>query len=66
MNVLERILTKATSARFVFVIAVAVVYVWLSIKGTLPMDEVIEIMLLVLWGYFNRSDRTRARRKSDD
>ena len=61
----ERLFDKITSARYIFVVVVAFVFAWLSISGKLPVGKVTEIILLVFYAYFSRSDRSRSNRKGD-
>lgn len=50
-------MSKLFSARWIFTLIVAFVFAALSLKGTLPMDKISEIILLVFYAYFSRSDR---------
>ena len=53
----DKIIEKILSGRFLFTVAVACVFVALSIKGTLPPDKIMEVTLVVLYAYFTRGDR---------
>uniref|UniRef100_A0A6M3J966 Uncharacterized protein n=1 Tax=viral metagenome TaxID=1070528 RepID=A0A6M3J966_9ZZZZ len=57
MTTKDRLIAKLTSARFVFVLVVAFVFAYLSIAGMLPTDKITEIILLVFYAYFSRTDR---------
>lgn len=57
MAIPKEITDKLLSGRFLFTIAVGVVFVALSIKGTLPPDKIMEVTLVVLYAYFTRGDR---------
>ena len=48
---------KLLSGRFIFTVCAAFVFVVLSLKGTLTVDKVTEILLIVIYAYFNRGDR---------
>lgn len=48
---------KFFSGRFLFTLIAALVFAILSLKGTLPQDKVMEIILIVVYAYFNRGDR---------
>jgi len=48
---------KMLSGRFIFTIVCAMVFAILSIKGKIPADKTVEIIMLVLMFYFTRNDR---------
>ena len=50
-------IAKLLSGRFIFTVIAALVFAYLSIKGTLPVDKVHEIVLIVIYAYFSRGDR---------
>lgn len=50
-------ISKLLSGRFIFTVCAAFVFVVLSLKGTLTIDKVTEILLIVIYAYFNRQDR---------
>ena len=50
-------LTKFFSGRFIFTLITAFVFAVLSLRGLLPQDKVMEVILLVVYAYFNRADR---------
>lgn len=53
MDLLERLIFKVTSGRFIFTIVVAGVYAYLAITGNMNEDRINEITLIVLYAYFN-------------
>ena len=55
IDVLERIVFKFTSGRFILVMTVAAVYAYLAIEQVIPTDNVIQITLLILYAYFHRN-----------
>jgi len=48
---------KFLSGRFLFTIVAALVFAWLSITKVMPVDKVYEIILIVVYAYFSRTDR---------
>lgn len=48
---------KLLSGRFLFTIVSAWVFGWLAMTGTLSTDKVMEVVLIVIYAYFNRPDR---------
>lgn len=50
-------LSKLLSGRFIFTVAAAIVFMVLSLTKGLSSDKVIEILLIVIYAYFNRTDR---------
>ena len=53
----NRVVFKILSGRFIFTMAIILVFIVLSLKGILPLDYVKEIILVGLYAYFTRSDR---------
>ena len=53
IDLMERVIFKITSGRFVFTVVVAGVYAYLAITGGLDEDRINEITLIVLYAYFN-------------
>lgn len=53
-ELLERLMYKITSGRFVFTIVAALVYARLAMTGALKEDRVMEILLIVVYAYFSR------------
>lgn len=51
-------MSKIFSGRFIFTVVAAAVFLILSLNKTLPTDKVTEILLIVIYAYFNRGDRT--------
>lgn len=52
-DLIERIIFKVTSGRFIFTIVVAGVYAFLAITGGMDENRINEITLIVLYAYFN-------------
>ena len=50
-------MAKLLSGRFVFTMIAAFVFAVLALRGQLPQDKVMEVILLVVYAYFNRADR---------
>lgn len=48
---------KLMSGRYLFTVTCAVVFAVLAINKTLPVDKVMEVILVVVMAYFSRSDR---------
>ena len=53
----EMLIEKFASGRFLFTITAALVFAWKAIDKTLPIDKISEVILLVIYAYFTRSDR---------
>ena len=53
MDLVERLIFKITSGRFIFTIVVAGVYAYLAITGNMADERINEITLIVLYAYFN-------------
>jgi len=54
MDLLERLIFKVTSGRFIFTIVVALVFSYLAIHGVLKEDRIMEVTLIVLYAYFTQ------------
>ena len=54
IDLLERLIFKLTSGRFIFTVVVAGVYAYLATNGLLEQNRINEITLVVLYAYFNR------------
>jgi len=54
MTTKEIIVAKMTSGKFIFTIISAVVFAVMSLKGLLPQDKVMEVILIVIYAYFTR------------
>jgi hypothetical protein len=50
-------MNKLLSGRFIFTMIAAFVFLILSVNRVLPVDKVHEILLIVIYGYFQRTDR---------
>ena len=53
-DILERLIWKVTSGRFIFTIVVAAVYAYLACNELMDEDRINEITLIVLYAYFSR------------
>ena len=53
----QKIIEKLTSGRFILTIIVGIVFAVLAIMKVLPVDKVHDVILIVIYGYFTRSDR---------
>ena len=51
----QKLLAQITSGRFICTVVVILVYAFLACKGVLKEDRVMEITLVVLYAYFNKS-----------
>jgi len=56
-------MVKLFSGRFLFTLIAAFVFAVLSLNGALPQDKVMEVILLVVYAYFNRGDRLNGEKK---
>lgn len=54
---MSKLLEKILSGRFILTVVSAGVFAYLSITKVLPVDKVTEILLIVIYAYFNRQDR---------
>jgi len=52
-------LSKLLSGRFIFTVVAAFVFAVLAIGKIMPVDKVYEIILIVVYAYFSRQDRTQ-------
>jgi len=48
---------KLLSGRFLFTVITAIVFAYGSFKQIIPADKQIEIIMLIIIFYFNRTDR---------
>jgi len=48
---------RLLSGRWIFTIVTAFVFGYLSLSGKLTIDKVMEVVLIVIYAYFNRADR---------
>jgi hypothetical protein len=64
MSLKEIIVRQFTSGKFIFTVISAGVFAYLSIKGILPADKVHDIILIVIYAYFNkRQEETKGETK---
>jgi hypothetical protein len=54
MDLLERLMYKITSGRFIVTCVVAGVFGYMAINGVLKEDRTMEIILIVVYAYFSR------------
>ena len=54
-KLIERIVFKVTSGRFIFTIVVAGVFAYMAVTGLLPPDKVDSVILVVLYAYFTKN-----------
>ena len=54
-DILERLIWKITSGRFIFTIVVAGVYAFLACNQMLEEERINEITLIVLYAYFSKT-----------
>jgi hypothetical protein len=53
---LHTIVAKLTSGKFLLTIITGLVFAVLAVNKTLPPDKVMEVILLVIYGYFTRKN----------
>ena len=53
-ELLERLMYKMTSGRFIFTVVAAGVYAYMAVNGILKEDRVMEVLLIVVYAYFSR------------
>ena len=58
MTKTEFILAKVLSGKFLFTIIAALVFAIMALKGLLPQDKVMEVVLIVIYAYFTRKGDT--------
>ena len=54
MDLLERFIFKITSGRFIWTVVMAGVFAYLACAGTMPIDRVMEVLLVGLYAYFTQ------------
>ena len=54
-EIVERLIWKVTSGRFIMTIIVGIVYAYLACNSILKEDRIMEITLIVLYAYFSRT-----------
>ena len=57
LELLERVIFKFTSGRFIFTIVVAGVFAHMACTGLLPPDKVDSVILVVLYAYFTKKNK---------
>ena len=48
---------KLLSGRLILTLIAGVVFAYCSVVGKLPQDKIMEVVLVVIYAYFNRGDR---------
>lgn len=56
-SLLDRLIFKITSGRFIFTIVVVMVYAYLATTGNMDEERINEITLIVLYAYFTKSNK---------
>ena len=56
---MKELISKCLSGRFLFTVIAALVFAWLSVTKIMPVDKVYEVILIVVYAYFSRSDRNQ-------
>jgi hypothetical protein len=46
--------SKFTSGKFLFTVITALVFGYCAVTKILPVDKITEVILLVVWAYFNK------------
>ena len=54
MNIRERFAGKLSSGKWFITVVTTLVFAYLSIKGTLATDKVMEVVLIVIYAYFTK------------
>jgi hypothetical protein len=54
-ELLKPFIEKATSGKFLFTMVAALVFAILSLKHYLPQDKVMEVILIVIYAYFQKN-----------
>lgn len=54
---MNRLIEKLGSGRFIFTVISAFVFLIGSFRELIPSDKVVEIIMLIIIFYFNRTDR---------
>lgn len=47
--------SKFTSGKFVFTMVAALVFAYCAIRGILPQDKIMEVILVVVYAYFTKA-----------
>lgn len=55
MTAKEIIIEKFTSGKFIFTMVAALIFAYCAIKGILPQDKIMEVILVVVYAYFTKS-----------
>ena len=60
---MDKLIAKLFSGRFLFTIIAALVFAYCSVTKILPIDKTHEIILVVVYAYFSRQDRSNGNNK---
>ncbi len=52
-------MSKFLSGRFIWCLSSALVFIVLSIKQVLPIDKIVDIIIIIVMAYFGRTDRNK-------
>jgi hypothetical protein len=59
----EVIIAKLTSGKFLLTMIAGLVFGILAVNKTLPSDKVMEVILIVIYGYFTRKTENGANKQ---
>ena len=51
---LKPIISKISSGKFILTMMIGITFTTMSLMGKLPEDKVMEVVLIVIYGYFTR------------
>ena len=55
----ELILNKVLSGRFILTVIIGATFAYVSIRGRIPSEAVIGVIVMVIRDYFSRQDRPK-------
>jgi len=55
MQIPKEIIEKATSGKFIFTMVSALVFAYCAVRGILPQDKIMEVILVVVYAYFTKA-----------
>ena len=64
-KIIDTFTEKFSSGKFLFTIIAAFVFAYLSVTGKLPMDKVMEVVLIVIYAYFTKKPDKFSKRKKN-
>ena len=56
----KEVLDKFTSGKFIFTMVAALIFAYCAIKGILPQDKIMEVILVVVYAYFTKAADTKS------